>query len=885
MSGTITARRQERCGTAAAWEAANPVLREAEWGFETDTGKAKLGDGATAWNNLKYSTHGRYANAVRGLPSAAEFEALAAKRRDEYAGSGFVEWGKHYDNATGIANEGLWFYTGSSYSNLFKCGVTSGGMGVSKTQQPLVVANGYKMSVDGVNTPAAHENKILLPEAPATADLLDRQDLVFLEVWHEDISEKGIVYPYGNVQYGATSYTCPDGTVLTCAAGTFDGNGTYSLFGNWQSSGDLIGKGIVWADLTDAQKQSFAADPQNNLYLDGDKGIQVRYRIRVVEGLGSDWSNVCDTLNPLAYSSDTSKIVKPKGGLVSISADIAASTGGYFMGAENSGNDLQDVRIGAWVKEGTGSFAYEEKCFAIPICLVHRRNQGAFHPVFNPNGTARWNLNTSGTGASVWYIATVIDPVSVDDAFVFLGSDTDTTTAGVTQYTGDVTTNASGRPDGLFYDEINEVDILDLRNSAHKVKDYKRLLECEFNKTVAGEMRGWENTKKVEVQNKGDVGGLRFRYSFNFDLLTTNFHLSPWSDDVYRGVGEPIYITDALFSDVAVFIPISNGIVGSTLKTVFWLSDGSVFPQGSSSLDAILKTRLTLTTLADDGSNYRSYNELRVINPIDLPFSGKAVLHCDIIGDPANYPQEWKDNGVMGTPLLVDEEGSSLIPDGTEKNYKLSRKVKSGGLLIFSDDQGVSWQLGFSDFTTGGGWNGESNTYIAPISSGQIRMYFYLTEASSMELADNAEVLVLGNVWGGSHYNFNRGVRVVSDLIGKVPVADSADAWKTVSLNSMQYNSDTGTLATNASQRPAHNSLSLCGVDTPAAKALYYLTSENGKAFLQLLYKEMVYDTDWGDDGKFDVIDGESTTTDDNGNTVIIGQKRIELPYFIDEEA
>ena len=43
-----------RRGTAAAWTAANPVLSTAEPGYETDTGKLKIGDNVTAWNSLAY---------------------------------------------------------------------------------------------------------------------------------------------------------------------------------------------------------------------------------------------------------------------------------------------------------------------------------------------------------------------------------------------------------------------------------------------------------------------------------------------------------------------------------------------------------------------------------------------------------------------------------------------------------------------------------------------------------------------------------------------------------------------------------------------------------------------------------------------------------------
>jgi hypothetical protein len=45
-------------GTAADWASANPVLRLAEPGWETDTGKFKVGDGITAWNDLDYVNTG-----------------------------------------------------------------------------------------------------------------------------------------------------------------------------------------------------------------------------------------------------------------------------------------------------------------------------------------------------------------------------------------------------------------------------------------------------------------------------------------------------------------------------------------------------------------------------------------------------------------------------------------------------------------------------------------------------------------------------------------------------------------------------------------------------------------------------------------------------------
>jgi hypothetical protein len=49
---------QTRRGTAAQWTSANPTLAAGEWGYETDTGKVKIGNGSTAWNSLAYTGAG-----------------------------------------------------------------------------------------------------------------------------------------------------------------------------------------------------------------------------------------------------------------------------------------------------------------------------------------------------------------------------------------------------------------------------------------------------------------------------------------------------------------------------------------------------------------------------------------------------------------------------------------------------------------------------------------------------------------------------------------------------------------------------------------------------------------------------------------------------------
>lgn len=54
MSVTIQLRRD----TASNWTSIDPTLSQGELGVETDTGKLKFGDGATAWSSLAYWSGG-----------------------------------------------------------------------------------------------------------------------------------------------------------------------------------------------------------------------------------------------------------------------------------------------------------------------------------------------------------------------------------------------------------------------------------------------------------------------------------------------------------------------------------------------------------------------------------------------------------------------------------------------------------------------------------------------------------------------------------------------------------------------------------------------------------------------------------------------------------
>ena len=80
----MATRMQQRRGTASQWTGANPTLAAGEIGYETDTGKFKIGNGSSAWSALNYYVD---ANAILdGAPGVLDtLNELAAALGDDPA--------------------------------------------------------------------------------------------------------------------------------------------------------------------------------------------------------------------------------------------------------------------------------------------------------------------------------------------------------------------------------------------------------------------------------------------------------------------------------------------------------------------------------------------------------------------------------------------------------------------------------------------------------------------------------------------------------------------------------------------------------------------------------------------------------------------------------
>jgi len=845
------------------------VINEGMWVTNVDSNIIVIGRSRTYGNvglsksyfpivNINGYTHKLASNldqTIISLPTApniyphdtvltAEQIASGVIKHADSSNSGLITLGKNLSGTT--FNRTVVVVNGKKYIIEYK------DSGVRKTLEITASSTSYIVSLSGTN---------ITEVGMYPADAISRSDLVFLESWHEDISEKNFAYPLGNVQYlGGNT----DG-LTGITNGNFTGFETYSLFGNWQTPSGLIGKGYIWSSLTEAQKKAFISNPENNCYLDGDKTIQVRYRVRVAMGLGDNWDYPVAIIDgggsgpagsTISYSAGTgNKYLKPKGKKVNILNDVTAynanDTG--FFANKNYKTIPTSYESGMATAIATNNttldtgVAYEGKCFALPIALVHRRNQGMYHPVYNANGTKK------ASDGNFWY-NTAVSFTSISDCF----DPSKLLTA--SGYIGSV----SGRPDGLFYDQVHEGDITDLRNSSKKVEDYNRLIGREFNKLVDGTYRGKEaETQIIAIRtftksSTFGINGNRFyfgitgtsypeialapEYNLEFTLVGSNG--SVYNTRQVLNIPNVVTMYIPLAGNTQVYIPIDGKNTAGTMNTLF--------PDGTT-ITVIVAKRTTRT-------------------------KSNTLLHCDIIGNPANYPASWKESGVFGTPLVATEDGTSLLPDGVRDTFKLSRKANATPLVCLrSTDSGVTWTSFTPTFTS---LTNEITLTNEPAAN--LVMVYYQTHTSMAVPVVNSEVLEMGDVIGTN--GLVNGA-LISTLIGKVPTANTAPYLQMgYDINGYRIDMSTLKFSTTATEIPLHSALSLAGgaVGVPAVKVFPYLTRANGKAFLNLVFKEMKHNgTSWGDSNKFEIVDNVSTTTDNNAQTVLIGQKTVELPYFI----
>lgn len=376
------------------------------------------------------------------------------------------------------------FITNSSWSNWFKLGQQKTGESQAIT---WVCVNGWLIPVTGTKTgtpPGSPNdsdtwNKVTLDPPPSNSGD-SRIDFVFLEVWLARVPPNpstlnkpsaSTLYRYGNVESGYT-YLADD-----------------------------------------------IQDPA--IGFETTQRTQLQYRVRVVSGLVG-LTSYPDGFDPA--------VVKARGA-------ASADTSYTFTNMRMALGDPGLWRAGDGTANSLGTV--DGYTYAVPLCAVFRRNSVAWdgdpgqnlNGGFNRNPTAidRTGATTftavavtsaalTSSALSVTLVSTTGIPlpltpatsvyVQIGDEILTYSSITGTTmtitptgrgqlgTKAEAHPSGSTITVLSGRPDGLFSDQITKTDILDLRHAVNPNGfDYNALLKGNLDKLLRGELRaGWKRT-------------------------------------------------------------------------------------------------------------------------------------------------------------------------------------------------------------------------------------------------------------------------------------------------------------------------------------------------------------------------------------------------------
>lgn len=373
------------------------------------------------------------------------------------------------------------FVTNPIWSNWFRFGTQRTG---EKQSVMWAAVNGWLVPVTGTQTgtppgspnDADTWNKVTLDPPPSNSGDF-RADFVFLEVWLARVAPGSLlnkpassaIFRYGNVE-GGSSYLADD-----------------------------------------------IKDPA--IGVETTQRIQVQYRIRVVKGL-IGLATYPDGFDPT--------IVKARGA-------AAADTAYTFTNMRGELGDPGLWRAGDGTPNSLGTV--DGYTYAIPICIAFRRNgvvwagdpspnlNGAFNR--NPLATDRTGVRTFNTTpaliAPITASATSLTLVTAVDAplpaqpstpvLIQLGDElmtytaiTGNTLSGLTRGAngtkaeahpvGRIVKVVSGRPDGLFADQIATTDLYDLRHIVNPNGfDYHTMLAASLDKLMKGQLRSsWKRS-------------------------------------------------------------------------------------------------------------------------------------------------------------------------------------------------------------------------------------------------------------------------------------------------------------------------------------------------------------------------------------------------------
>ncbi|MGL1062140.1 hypothetical protein [Vibrio vulnificus] len=736
--------------------------------------------------------------------SKAIVDVLRSRNKEQYAASGFIHTGKHFNSGNlSSVNEGMTVDIGTPNVIYLgaRDGVTGGNVGgSSKTSYPVMNVAGFEVHLLGINATLTNwqASTIKLPAEPdgtttynkstgavvkhpdsttafavAAADatgntevVINRVDMAGLEFFKRKVDE--FLYPYGSLQCG---YTVVDGVSTT-----EDTSRPITYFAAYDGDTTSRGRGWRLADLTFAQLALIMSNPKHNAWYN-EKGelLQFGPRQRSFAGLGNgDWGATNIGIHPakdryLGFTTNT--FVHSQGMLDTVTPLNSIPNRIYESNVSGYTEEAGVYKV----NNDSGATAVDGECYFCVIATVPRLNTAAYNNA-NFMGSSKFGDN------KFWHNSTV-PRVTIEDAFTNASTDK----------------SASGRDDGKkaqFIYQSGQGGVIDWRLPARDMGS-KEDAAVIFQKVVNGTYRGLEELSItfIDTNKDGDnASGSGF---------TPSNPLSKYK------VGDTGYIEG---------------------------TDGVFRPYKVKQITTIVQFE---TPVSRKGGG-------KIVNTTkaNISVSGNFTA-IDVLSSPASiFVTPDLANGWMGGLI-------SVIPKGTVEKFPYTRKnvaeVGGGTDAVTTTNGGITWVN--SGITTTPNTTNIFGGAGQAVAAGGIYVIPYAAFAKQTKYSVNKPVLNgsegIGDVFATTRGHQDDGVLFAESLISKVLTSTSAPYSQILSFYGSRFGSD-GKIA----QHPTAGEHIKLGIavptnNSPAVKALWHQASNNRQATLNFLWNELVFDAAW----------------------------------------
>lgn len=356
----VNTRLQVRRGTASTWTSTNPTLYAGEIGFETDTGRIKIGDGTTAWTSLDYNAvipTGFLAGSGLSVNVAADGSTVTYSLSDPT-----IQVGDITDFVDGVNDRVADLLTAGSGIQL---NYTDNGNDTSALQISItgVALSGHTHSLSDITdvTASATEVNYLDGSVPGTgvagkAVVLDSNlNIVNLG----NVSTTGTVTVGGNLIVNGTTTTVNstvttiDDPILTLGGDTAPGSDDNKDRGIEFRYHDGVSAKLGFFGYDDnTGKFTFIPDATNTSEVFSGTTGELDAKI--------DWTNVNNKPDPLIAVSLTGDVTGSGNvtltdlgnGTISINTTIGSNS--IALGTDTTGNYVASITNGSYITGGDG---------------------------------------------------------------------------------------------------------------------------------------------------------------------------------------------------------------------------------------------------------------------------------------------------------------------------------------------------------------------------------------------------------------------------------------------------------------------------------------------------------------------------------------------------